>query len=69
MTSSLTTNFKTLPPYPGVRSKSKTKIYHETCTQTTFTADDIEQLVAGNPVTINERRVETMDVSLQVSSY
>lgn len=66
MTSSLTTNFKTLPPYPGVRSKSKTKIYHETCTQTTFTADDIEQLVAGNPVTINERRVETMDASLQV---
>lgn len=53
----------TRPPPVAV----KTKIYHEVCSQTYLTSDDITNVLSGNVLPPVENRVETNDVGLQVS--
>lgn len=52
----------TRPPPVAV----KTKIYHEVCSQTYLTSDDITNVLSGNVLPPVENRVETNDVEIQV---
>lgn len=45
----------------------KTKIYHEVCSQTCLTSEDISNVLLGNVLPAIENRVETSDAEVQVS--
>lgn len=58
---------KTLPPYPRKKSMPKTKIYHETCSQTALTCTDIERALSGEAVSpADPSDVEKLDRDVQV---
>jgi hypothetical protein len=44
----------------------KTKIYHEVCSQTCLTGEDISNVLLGNMLPPVENRVETYDAEVQV---
>lgn len=46
----------------------KTKIYHEVCSQTCLTSEDITNVLLGNVLPSIENRVETNEAEVQVSS-
>lgn len=52
------------PPAPVT---VKTKIYHEVCSQTCLTGDDITSVLSGNLLPPVEHRIETNDADVQVS--
>lgn len=52
----------TKPPPPP----AKTKIYHEVCSQTCLTGEDITSVLSGNILPQVENRVETNDAEVQV---
>lgn len=47
----------------------KTKIYHEVCSQTCLTAEDISNVLLGNMLPPVENRVETNDAEIQVTAF
>lgn len=55
----------TRPSPPAVAVK--TKIYHEVCSQTCLTSEDITSVLLGNVLPSIENRVETNDAEVQVS--
>ncbi|XP_050427851.1 uncharacterized protein LOC126837911 [Adelges cooleyi] len=57
---------KTARPPPPPTTPVKTKIYHEVCSQTCLTGEDITSVLAGNVLAPVENRVETNDAEVQV---
>lgn len=55
----------TRPPPPPVAAR--TKIYHEVCSQTCLTNEDINKALSGCVLLPVENRVETYDAEIQVS--
>lgn len=60
------------PPLPKATRQTppptiKTKIYHEVCSQTCLTSEDITKVLSGNLLPAVENRVETNDAEVQVS--
>jgi len=48
---------------------SRTKIYHEVCSQTYLTSEDITKVLSGSILPPVENRVETNDAEVQVGYY
>jgi len=57
---------KSTRPPPVV---SRTKIYHEVCSQTYLTSEDITKVLSGSILPPVENRVETNDAEVQVGYY
>lgn len=65
-TSSLSSSPIAKPALPKPTKVIKTKIYHEICSQTYLTGEDITQVLSGNVLPPIENRVETNDAEVQV---
>lgn len=56
----------TKPALPKPTKVTRTKIYHEICSQTYLTGEDITKVLSGNVLPPIENRVETNDAEIQV---